>query len=200
MFKICELWTVNCDIVIWTLPSGPLCLWQCLFIDGSLCWSFQQRDGYSNVLFSGFTLALSHIHLTYICEWVSILYKVQFNSSNTSRVLGTLAILHGHVIIMNFEMMTKPACNRGLREAIAWAGRWEACTMFGWLLKIIIVVIIIVIIPTKIDYWKSLSTSLIMTILTITKTTEINCFTVCFTIPRKWYLRFSKVKSYENNI
>ena len=24
------LWTVNCDLVIWTQPSGPLCLWQCL--------------------------------------------------------------------------------------------------------------------------------------------------------------------------
>ena len=28
---ICSiLWTVNCDLVIWTQPSGPLCLWQCL--------------------------------------------------------------------------------------------------------------------------------------------------------------------------
>ena len=27
---ICSiLWTVNCDLVIWTQPSGPLCLWQC---------------------------------------------------------------------------------------------------------------------------------------------------------------------------
>ena len=28
--SIC-LWTVYCDLVIWTRPSGPLCLWQCLF-------------------------------------------------------------------------------------------------------------------------------------------------------------------------
>ena len=27
-----DLWTVNCDLVIWTQPSGPLCLWQCFFI------------------------------------------------------------------------------------------------------------------------------------------------------------------------
>ena len=27
--SIC-LWTVYCDLVIWTQPSGPLCLWQCL--------------------------------------------------------------------------------------------------------------------------------------------------------------------------
>ena len=25
------MWTVNCDLVTWTQPSGPLCLWQCLF-------------------------------------------------------------------------------------------------------------------------------------------------------------------------
>ena len=24
-----DLWTVNCDLVIWTQPSGPLRLWQC---------------------------------------------------------------------------------------------------------------------------------------------------------------------------
>ena len=78
--------------------------------------------------------------------------------------------------------MTKPAsffwaaCNRGLREAIAWAGRWDTWTMFGWLLKIIIIVIIIIIIiPTKIDYWKSLPTLLTVTILKITKTVQNNC-------------------------
>ena len=29
--SIC-LWTVYCDLVIWTQPSGPLCLWQCFII------------------------------------------------------------------------------------------------------------------------------------------------------------------------
>ena len=28
---ICDMWFVNCDLVIWTQPSGPLCLWQCLY-------------------------------------------------------------------------------------------------------------------------------------------------------------------------
>ena len=32
-----DLWTVNCDLVIWTQPSGPLCLWQC-FIFGWTWW------------------------------------------------------------------------------------------------------------------------------------------------------------------
>ena len=32
-FGNCELWTVNCKLVIWTQPSGPLCLWQCFAVD-----------------------------------------------------------------------------------------------------------------------------------------------------------------------
>ena len=27
---------VNCDLVIWTQPSGPLCLWQCFFFKSSV--------------------------------------------------------------------------------------------------------------------------------------------------------------------
>ena len=42
IFSIC-LWTVYCDLVIWTQPSDPLCLWQCfIFTDRLLfqsnCW------------------------------------------------------------------------------------------------------------------------------------------------------------------
>ena len=27
-----RFWSLYCDLVIWTQPSGPLCLWQCLLI------------------------------------------------------------------------------------------------------------------------------------------------------------------------
>ena len=34
---ICSIF-VNCDLVILTQPSGPLCLWQCLILCGVLDW------------------------------------------------------------------------------------------------------------------------------------------------------------------
>ena len=37
LYHVRVLWTVLCDLVIWTQPSGPLCLWQCFNLgrDGS---------------------------------------------------------------------------------------------------------------------------------------------------------------------
>ena len=69
---------MNCDLVIWTQPSGLLCLWQSFFVSIHTilyCWE-EGQDSYGpstkHVIITcgwSFIINLSNIHVMLCCDW-----------------------------------------------------------------------------------------------------------------------------------
>ena len=92
MFKICELWTVNCDLVIWTQPSGPLCLCQCfipwlLFFATTIEWWLVEGNNHKSCLVTSEPLSDAWLLQSLLIQdkhhhqYQNIIFKIKTSSS-----------------------------------------------------------------------------------------------------------------------